>query len=287
MTTNSQEYVWMNGKFMLLDEANISILSHSLHYSGSVFEGIRAHSGKIFKLKEHIRRLFNSASLMNLKVEYTESELINTTEVLIKKNSLSDAYIRPLIWRGNKDLKIDSQSEINIAIIAKNSKLAKTADANLTISKWRKISPNASPVQSKSSMLYAMMRIAKEEAIKQSFDDALMLDYEGFIAENTTSNIFFAQDNVLFTPIADRFLNGITRQTVIKIAQNLGIKIKEVRINIEDLDKYDDCFATGTAIGIKGIASITNHEQKYIFNNKQITDLIRSEYYKLIEQQNV
>jgi branched-chain amino acid aminotransferase len=287
MTNNLPQYIWMNGQFILQQDANISVLTHSLHYGGSVFEGIRARASRTFKLKEHIKRLINSADLMHLNVSYTEEELIHATEELLKKNNLSDAYIRPIIWRRANDLKLDSKCEVDVAIIANSSKVPLIADSHLIISKWQKTPPSVAPVQSKSSIFYAMMRIAKEEAVVQGFDDALILDYENYIAECTTTNIFFAKGNSLFTPIADRFLNGITRQTVIEIAHNLGISAREIRINIEDLSQYDACFSTGTAVGIKNISSITSKQQKYVFNNNKIADLIRSEYNKLIEKEDV
>lgn len=287
MTHNPIQYIWMNGEFVPQQDANISVLTHSLHYAGSVFEGIRARAGKIFKLQHHIKRLCNSAALMHLDISYTEEELIRATKELLRKNNLSDAYIRPIIWRRANDLKLDSSCAVDIAIIANSSKTPLIENAHLLISKWRKTPPNVAPVQSKSSIFYAMMRIAKEEAVAKGFDDALILDYENYIAECTTTNIFFAKGNNLFTPIADRFLNGITRQTVIETAHNLGISAQEIRINVEDLNNYDACFATGTAIGIKTISSITSEKQKYNFNNTQIADLIRSEYNKLIEKEDV
>lgn len=284
---NQLQYIWMNGEFILQQDANISVLTHSLHYAGSVFEGIRARAEHIFKLQKHIKRLLNSAALMHLNTSYTEEELIHATKELLRKNNLSDAYIRPIIWRRANDLKLDSKCEVDIAIIANNSKAPIIENAHLLISKWRKTPPEVAPVQSKSSIFYAMMRIAKEEAVAKGFDDALILDYENYIAECTTTNIFFAKGNNLFTPIADRFLNGITRQTVIEIAHNLGISVREIRINIEDLSQYDACFATGTAIGIKTISSIASEKQKYSFNNIKIADLIRTEYNKLTEKEDV
>lgn len=281
------QYIWMNGEFVPQQDANISVLTHSLHYAGSVFEGIRARAGKIFKLQNHIARLCNSAALMHLNISYGEEELVCATKELLKKNNLSDAYIRPIIWRRANDLRLDSQCEVDVAIIANSSKAPLIQNSHLMISKWQKIPPMAAPVQSKSSIFYAMMRIAKEEAVGKGFDDALILDYENYIAECTTTNIFFAKGNNLFTPIADRFLNGITRQTVIEIAHNLGISVREIRINIEDLNNYDTCFATGTAIGIKTISSITGEKQKYNFHNAQIADLIRIEYNKLTEKEDV
>ncbi len=281
---NNLWYIWINGELVPYELATVHVLTHSLHYSGSVFEGERAYNGKVFKLKEHTERLVKSAEVLGLKVLYSVEEIIKAHELLIEKNKIQDAYIRPLVWCGSESLNIiNPKLSTNVLIAAVPSmSRAFTAGVNLHVSRWRKAAPNMMPVQSKSAAHYNMAITSKKEAKDLGYDDALLLDYEGYIAECTTTNIFFVKDNVLYTPVADRFLDGITRQTIIEIAKNLGLEVKEERLRLEQIEDFTSCFATGTAIEVQNINSIDLGNKKVTFNDHKIANILKEEYGKIV-----
>jgi len=279
-------YVWLNGDLVPHELANIHVLTHSLHYSGAVFEGERSYNGKVFKLREHTERLVKSAEVLGLTVPYSVDEIIKAHELLIEKNNVKDAYIRPLVWCGSESLNLTNPNlSTNVLIAAVPSMPRSFVEGiNLHIGRWRKAAPDMMPTQSKSAAHYNMAITSKKEAKSYGYDDALLLDYEGFIAECTTTNIFFVKDNVLYTPIADRFLNGITRQTIIEIAKELGIEVKEERIKLEQLEDFTGCFNTGTAIEVQHISSIDVGNKKIIFNDHKISDILKEEYSKVVRE---
>lgn len=277
-------YIWLNGELIDSNQANLHLLTHSLHYSGGVFEGERAYNGKIFKLKEHVQRLLYSASIMQLRVSYSFEEIIKAHEIFIRANQISDAYVRPFIFRGCESLNMTNNAlTVNLMIAATHSIVRQvTPEFNLHISRWRKPSTDAFPAQVKSSGHYNMIIVAQSEAKLHGFDDALMLDSNGLIAECTTANIFFAKDGKLYTPVADVFLNGITRQTVMEIARKLDIKTFEQRLTLSDINSFDECFITGTAAEIKKVDSITVEDKKISFKDKKITESLIDKYSKLV-----
>ncbi|HJK86302.1 MAG TPA: branched-chain amino acid transaminase [Candidatus Megaira endosymbiont of Nemacystus decipiens] len=282
MVMSIEQYIWMNGKFIPWDQANIHVMTHSLHYSGAVFEGERSYNGKVFKLPEHTQRLFDSAKLLGMEPDYSIQDVESATYELLKRNNLSDAYIRPLIWRGDGGINLNAECKVNILILAKESSPVMKNNLNIVLSKWKKVSPDAMPSQCKSSAHYMMARITKNQALTDGYDDALLLDSLGFVAESTTSNVFFVSGDILITPIADRFLNGITRQTILDIAKKLGIKTEERRIALDDIKNYDGCFLTGTAAEVKGVSSISLDKEKLEFSNQKILSIMQSEYKKLV-----
>lgn len=286
MQNQHEEYVWFNGKFLKSDMLNLSIMTHSLHYAGAVFEGERAYNGKIFQLEAHTQRLLASAKAMSLEIPYSAGDIITASNELLRMNNLDNAYVRPIIWRESNSLAIDSETNINIAILAKKSLPKIIDDYKLLLSHWRKIPQESMPTQCKGSANYAMMRIAKEDATNKGFDDALILDIYGEVAESSTANIFFAKGNKLFTPIADRFLNGITRQTIFKIAQRLDLEIIEKRISLAELSAFDDCFLTGTAAAVRGVGLIKTNDKTLNFPSKKMTELMRKEYFNLTMNEN-
>lgn len=277
------EYVWINGEILSWDEAKIHILTHSLHYAGAVFEGMRSYNGKIFKLEEHTERLLKSAEYMHLDVGYSADEINKATYEILEKNKLENAYIRPLVWRGAESLgAYNPILGTNLLIFPTESNPAFKSGLSLYVTPWCKISADAIPVQAKSSAHYAMLGISQKIAQDKGFDDSLILDQEGGIAECSTTNIFFGRDGLLVTPIADRFLNGITRQTVIEMACNMGLKVREERIRISDLEQYDACFATGTSAEIRGISSINDDKHKLNFTNESLVVKLQNEYAKIV-----
>ena len=277
------DYVWINGKMIPWDDAYIHVLTHSLHYAGAVFEGERAYNGKVFKLMEHSRRLLKSAEDMYLEVEYSADEISDATKAILEKNNLKNAYIRPLIWRGSESLGVyNPVLTTNLLILAQESNPKFKNGLRLVVTPWRKVSEEAMPPQSKSSAHYAMLSISQQIANEQGYDDALILDRFDDIAECTTTNIFFGRDGELVTPIADRFLNGITRQTVVEMERSMGMKVREERLMLEDIEKYDACFSTGTSAEIRGISEINTGTSKLEFKNHDLVETLQKEYAKLV-----
>ncbi|WP_341789352.1 branched-chain amino acid transaminase [Rickettsia endosymbiont of Polydrusus tereticollis] len=282
----SAGYIWINGKLISCLDAKINVLTHSLHYSGAVFEGERAYNGKVFKLKEHTIRLIKSAEALKLQVPYSVDEIIEAHKLVIEKNNIKDAYVRPLIWCGSESMNISHESlSVNVMVVAIPSEPRFPAEGiNVHISRWRKASPDSLPPQCKGAGHYSTMIVSIREATALGYDDAILLDFRGYIAEFTSSNIFFVKDNTLYTPIADAFLNGITRQTIIEIAKKLGIEAKEEYIKLEDIENFTECFATGTAVEIQKIRSIDLGNKKITFKDHKITDSLKKEYDKLVRQ---
>lgn len=239
-------FIWMKRKMVPWREANLHFLTHGLHYGTAVFEGDRAYNGHIFKSREHSERLLKSANIIHLDVEFTVDQIEDAKHEILKANNLKDAYVRVLAWRGSgTTFGIDptpTTPQIGIAAwdMGKyfDPKMLETG-ISLGTSKWAKPAPHTAPTAAKTSSLYNLSAIAKVEAIKAGFTDALMYDHEGYIHERSTgANLFVIKDGVLITPIADRFLNGLTRQTVIQIAKDLGIEVVERRIKPEEMNGF-------------------------------------------------
>ena len=248
LSNKMSDYIWINGEIVPWDEAYVHVLTHSLHYAGAVYEGERAYNGKIFKLMEHTNRLLRSAEAMHLKVNFSADEINQATREVLRLNNLKDAYVRPLIWRGAETLgAYNPILKCNILVLATESSPTFKNGMKLYVTPWRKIGVDAMPPQCKSSAHYAMMTVSQKLAQDLGYDDALILDQYDDIAESSTTNIFFGKGGAIVTPIADRFLNGITRQTVMEIARNIGIEVKEERLLLGDIGRYDSCFLTGTS----------------------------------------
>ncbi|WP_341753635.1 branched-chain amino acid transaminase [Candidatus Tisiphia endosymbiont of Dioctria rufipes] len=278
-------YIWINGNFIAWQEAKVDVLTHSLHYSGGVFEGEKAYDGKIFKLEEHTQRLIESAQTLAMEMPYSFEDIIKAHHLLIEKNNIKDTYVRPLIWYGSESLNLTNVNlSVNLLIAAIPSTPRPSDALSLHIARWRKCHPNSLPPQCKSSGHYNMMIVCQKEAKSLGYNDAILLDWRGFIAECTTTNIFFVKGEQLFTPIADSFLNGITRQTVIKLAKELNLEVKEEYITLDRLGEFNECFMTGTAAEVKGIKSINCGDQNIIFEDSKITNLLKKEYNSLVRR---
>ena len=281
---NRNGFIWMNGHFVKWKNAKIHVLNHGLHYGSCVFEGIRIYEKKIFKLKEHVKRLFFSAKILDLKIAFSQKEIENSIIETVIKQKIKNGYIRPVVWRGSEMMAISASSgSVNIAIAAWSwpsyFSPEKILDGiKMTVSEWKRPSPESAPTSSKSAGLYMICSLSKHKAENKGFDDALMLDYRGFIAEATGANIFFVKDKILYTPIPDCFLNGITRQTVIKIAKSLKIKVEEKHLKLDFLNHCDEAFLTGTAVEITPIKKI----DKYNFNERYVTKILIENFKKRI-----
>jgi branched-chain amino acid aminotransferase len=258
-------WIWMNGNFIPWKNATSHIVSQGLHYASAVFEGERAYNGKIFKSEEHTKRFFKSAEIIGIKIPYSEDQLNSAKKELIKKMNYNDCYVRPLAWRGGDQMGISTtQSNINVAIAvwddwASYFKIEdRKAGLKLITSPWKRPAPDTAPYEAKASGPYIICTMSKEFAESKGYHDALMLDYRGYVAEGTGANIFFIKDSDIHTPIPDCFLNGITRQAVIKMAKEQGFKITVRHILPDEIKNYDEAFLTGTAAEITPIRSIDN-----------------------------
>ena len=275
-------FIWINGSFEEWSEAKVHVLNHGLHYGSCVFEGIRIYDGKIFKLDEHIQRLFKSADILDLKIPFEMEKICFNVEELVKKQKVLNGYIRPVVWRGSEMMAISAKKgSTNIAIACWEWPSYFSPDRlldgiNLTVAKWVRPSPKSAPTDSKAAGLYMICSLSKNEAENKGFDDALMLDYRGYIAEATGANIFFVKNGELFTPKPDCFLNGITRQTVINLAKKLQLNVIEDHFQIDFLSTCSEAFLTGTAVEITPISSIDN----YKFNDRTITRKLINEFNK-------
>ena len=262
---NRDGWIWLNGSFVPWREATSHVITQGLHYASCVFEGERAYNGKIFKSTKHTDRLFNSASILGIPIPYSKNEINEAKDNLIKKMNLSNCYVRPVVWRGSKQMGLStSNADTHVAIAAWDdwASYFKMEDRlkglRLITSPWKRPSPEAAPHESKSSGLYMICTMSKGFAEKKGFNDALMLDHRHYVAEGTGANIFFIKDKTIHTPIPDCFLNGITRQAVIEIVKNQGFEIEEKYIKPEELKNYDEAFLTGTAAEVTPISSIDN-----------------------------
>ena len=283
---NRLGFIWLDGRFVKWNQAKLHVLSHGLHYASCVFEGARIYNGKIFKLNEHTKRLFFSSKVLGFKLPYKEKVINKACEEIVKKQKIKNGYLRPFAWRGSEMMAISAQNTtIHVAIATWEmstyfDKRKKFNGIKLKTSKWIRPPSNTAPIQAKAAGLYMICTLSKHIAEKKGFDDSLMLDSNGYVAESTGANIFFVKNNKLYTPIADCFLNGITRQTVIKLAKKNNIKIIEKRILPRELLKADEIFLTGTAVEITPISQIDNKK----FNVGEITKKLISLFSDLVEK---
>ena len=255
--------IWMNGSFLPWEKATSHIITQGLHYASAVFEGERAYNGKIFKSKEHTKRLFNSAKIIGMSIPFTEVEIESAKSELIKKMNFHNCYVRPVVWRGSEQMGLSTNNaDINVAIAAWDDwhSYFKEEDRleglNLITSPWKRPAPDTAPFEAKASGPYIICTMSKQFAEERGYKDALMLDYRGYVAEGTGANIFFIKGKDVHTPIPDCFLNGITRQTVIKIVRDKGLNLVERHILPEEIKDYDEAFLTGTAAEITPVRSI-------------------------------
>ena len=286
---NRDGIIWMNGNFIDWNDARCHIITQGMHYASAVFEGERAYNGKIFKSMEHTKRLFKSAEIVGIKIPFSMDEINVAKDELINKMGLKDCYVRPIAWRGSQQMGLSTSSaDINVAIAvwddwASYFKIEdRKAGLRLITSPWKRPSPDTAPCEAKASGPYVICTMSKEFAEEKGYNDALMLDYRGYVAEGTGANIFFIKGNEIHTPIPDCFLNGITRQTVIEMVSKNGFSVTEKYIKPEDISNYDEAFLTGTAAEVTPIQSIDENifqtgEKTQTFKFMQeFHDLVRS-----------
>ncbi|MGC9418825.1 MAG: branched-chain amino acid aminotransferase [Rhodovulum sp.] len=258
-------FIWMDGKLVPWREANVHILTHAMHYASSVFEGERAYGGTIFKSREHSERLKKSANLIDFEIPYSVDELEAAKYEVMKANGLTDAYVRPVAWRGaGEDMGVASaRNPVRTAIAVWEWGAyygdAKMKGAKLDISKWKRPSPETAPSQAKAAGLYMICTMSKHAAEAKGCSDAMMFDYRGYVAEATGANIFFVKDGEVHTPKPDCFLNGITRQTVIGMLEDRQIKVVERHIEPGELEGFQQCWLTGTAAEVTPVGQIGDY----------------------------
>lgn len=276
--------IWFDGGLIPWRDARIHVLSHALHYASCVFEGERVYGGEIFKLREHTERLFQSAKLLGFEIPYSLDEIDAACREAVAAQGLTDAYVRPVAWRGPEQMGVSAQAtKIHVAVAAWEwpsyfDPEERLRGIRLDISEWLRPSPQMAPCQSKAAGLYMICTLSKHAAEAKGYADALMFDYRGQVAEATGANVFFVKDGKIHTPIPDCFLDGITRRTVMGLAQARGIEIIERVIMPEEMAGFEQCFITGTAAEVTPVSEIG----PYTFTVGEITKALMEDYTALV-----
>ena len=279
-------WIWMDGEFVPWREAKVHVLTHSLHYASAVFEGERMYGGEIFKLTEHTKRLFRSAELLDMHIPFSVAEIDEACKETCKRNGLTDAYIRPVAWRGAEVMGVSAKgSKVHVAVAcwAWPSYFApeeKAKGIRITNAKWRRPDPGTIPSEAKAAGLYMICTLSKDAAEREGYADALMLDYRGYVAEMTGANVFFIKDGVIHTPLPDCFLNGITRLTLIELARWRGFEVVERHIKPEEMADFTECFITGSAAEVTPVSEIG----QYRFTPGNISLSLMDDYTKLVRR---
>lgn len=275
-------HIWMDGEFVPWRETKVHILTHGLHYASAVFEGERAYSGQIFKSLEHSQRLHNSADILGFDIPFTVEQIEDAKKETLARSGLESAYVRAIAWRGSEMMGVSAQNNtIHLAIATwhwGDYFADKMKGIRMTHAQWKRPSPETAPCDSKAAGLYMICTMSKHAAEKEGYQDALMLDWRGQIAEATGANIFFIRDGAIHTPTPDCFLDGITRRTAIGLAKARQIEVVERAIFPDELPTFSECFITGTAAEITPVAEIGEHT----FKPGQITGALVEDYERLV-----
>lgn len=268
MAMKKSDRIWMNGQFVAWDDAKVHVMSHVLHYGSSVFEGIRAYESKsggaaIFRLGEHIERLMASAKIYKMQVPYTAEQIERACLETVSTNGLKDCYIRPLIYRGYSHVGVDPRgTPIDVAIAAFPwgkylGEDALTKGAAVKIGTWARMAPNTLPAMAKAGANYMNSQLLKLEAVDDGYDEAIALDVQGFVSEGSGENLFAVyKKEILTPPVHSSILAGITRDSVMRLARDMGYTVREAVIPREMLYIVDELFFSGTAVEITPIGSV-------------------------------
>ena len=276
--------IWMDGSLVPWRDAKIHVLTHALHYGSAVFEGERAYGGKIFESRKHSERLIRSAEYLDMPLPYSVEEIEGAKKAILDSNKDKDLYFRVLAWRGSgMDMGVASaRNKVHMSVSAWEWGAyygdAKMQGAKLDISKWKRPSPETIPSFAKASGLYMICTVSKHEAEAKGCSDALMLDYRGYVAEATGANVFFVKDGIVHTPTPDCFLNGITRQTVMSMLKEKGVKTVERHIELSELEDFTECWLTGTAAEVTPVGRIGD----YSFEVGPLTREVATSYEKMV-----
>jgi branched-chain amino acid aminotransferase len=280
-------WIWFDGTFVPWREAKVHVLTHGLHYASSVFEGERMYDGEIFKLHEHSVRLFRSAQLLDMDIPFSVEEIDEACKEVCARNGLTDAYLRPVAWRGSEHLSVASKgTKVHVAIACWEwpsyfAPEEKKRGIRITNAKWRRPDPATIPSEAKAAGLYMICTLSKDAAEREGYADAMMLDYRGYVAEMTGANVFFIKDGVIHTPLPDCFLNGITRLTLIELARWRGFEVVERHIKPEELADFTECFITGSAAEVTPVSEIGEHR----FTPGNISLSLMDDYAMLVRRQ--
>ena len=278
-------FIWFDGKLVAWREAQIHILTHSLHYGGAVFEGERAYGGEIFKLSEHSQRLIDSGKMVDYDIPYTVAEIDQACRDTMKANGQADCYVRPIAWRGSEMMGVSAQAgKIHLAVATWEwgsyfDPAIKMKGIRLANAVYRRPDPATIPSKAKVSGLYMICTIEKHRAEKAGYADALMLDWRGHVAECTGANIFFIKNGEIHTPTPDCFLDGITRRTVMELARKRQMKVVERTIMPNELAGFSECFIVGTAAEVTPVSEIGEHK----FKPGQITETLLTDYMAAVQ----
>jgi branched-chain amino acid aminotransferase len=255
-------FIWFDGALRPWRDANVHVLTHAMHYASAVFEGVRCYGGNVFALSEHSQRLIESAKILGFTIPWTRDEINAAINETVAANGLTNAYVRPIAWRGSEQMGVSAQrTKPHLAIACWEWGAYFGAEAlakglRLNIAPWRRPAPYTAPTKSKAAGLYMICTMSKHAAEDAGYNDALMLDWRGQVAEATGANVFFLKDNVLHTPTPDCFLDGITRRTVMGLAKRRGIEVVERVIWPEELESFEQAFLTGSAAEVTPLAEI-------------------------------
>jgi branched-chain amino acid aminotransferase len=278
--------IWLDGALVPWRDARSHVLSHGLHYASAVFEGERVYGGEVFRLADHGRRLLRSCAIMDMDCPWGASALDQAAVAVVRANGIADGYLRRIAWRGAEQLGVAARAtRIHVAIASWPWPRYFAGDAaerglRLAIGDWRRPAPDSAPVLAKASCLYAIVTLAKHAAERAGFDDALLLDWRGRVAEATGANVFFIRDGALHTPVPDGFLDGITRQTVMSLARARSLEVVERVIMPDELAGFEACFLTGSAAEVAPVQQIGS----YHFSSAPITRQLSDDYAALVRQ---
>src|SRR6201986_4871732 len=272
------DLIWFDGKLIPTIDCKVSLLTHALHYASAVFEGERAYGGEIFESTKHSERLKNSATILDFEIPYSVAEIDAAKRLVLEKNNQKDAYVRPIAWRGSGQLGVSAQNNrIHLAIATWEwpsyfDPAQRLKGIRLDLADYRRPDPRTIPCLAKAAGLYMICTISKHRAERAGYADAMMLDWEGRVAECTGANIFFIKDGRIHTPTADCFLDGITRRTAMDLARRRGIDVVERRILPDELTSFTECFITGTAAEVTAVSEIADWKFKPGAITKQLMD---------------
>ena len=278
-------FIWWDGALVPWREAKLHVLSHGLHYASAVFEGERAYSGHIFRLRAHTDRLINSGRILGFEIPYTAEQIDAACYETLRANNLTDAYVRPIAWRGTEMLAVSAQhTTIHLAIATwqwpSYFGADRMAGIRLGMAEWRRPSPETAPTAAKATGLYMIGTLSKHKAEAEGFADALMLDWRGLVAEATGANIFFVFDGEVHTPTPDCFLDGITRRSVMALAKHRQMKVVERPIRPEEMGRATEVFLAGTAAEVTPVRAIG----ELSFTPGQISETLMADYEALVRK---
>lgn len=284
--------IWMNGQLIPWMDAKIHVLSHVISYGSSVFEGIRCYETpqgpSIFRLRDHIRRLFDSAHIYRIEIPFSQDEIMEACRQVIKVNQLKSGYLRPLVFRGYNTLGVDpSKCPVDVVVAALNwgrylGEEAISQGVDICVSSWNRLAPNTMPSMAKAGSNYMNSQLMKMEAIANGFSEAIALDVNGNVSEGSGENVFLVRDGVLYTPLlANSILPGITRQCVMTLIREMGLEVVETVIPREMLYLADEIFFTGTAAEVSPVRSV-DHYTVGAGRRGPVTEKIQSRYFEHI-----